>query len=61
MQAELNTESAILRDRRNNATIPLPLTVLRQRVEQSQDTADLFDADDWGGCGCFTEVPEVPA
>lgn len=42
---------AILRDRRGGTTRPLPLTVLRQRV----DTSDV-DTLDWGGCGCFTEV-----
>jgi hypothetical protein len=56
MQAELGTESAILRDRRDDATIPLPLTVFRRQVEDSRDTESLFDVDDWGGCGCFTSV-----
>lgn len=56
MQGELETESAILRDRRNNATLPLPLTVLRERVERSRNTASLFDTEDWGGCACFTDT-----
>lgn len=42
---------AMLRDRRGGTTKPLPLTVLRQRVE-SQPT--LIDRSDLGGCGCFT-------
>lgn len=56
MQAELDTKSAILRDRRGGSTIPLPLTVLRRQVERSQTTAPLFDTDDWGGCACFTDT-----
>jgi hypothetical protein len=58
MQQELGTESAILRDRRGDATVGLPLPVLRERVEAAQDTAPLFDVDDWGGCGCFTEATD---
>lgn len=49
MRAELG-DVAILRDRRSGTTRPLPLTVLRQRVEASD-----VDILDWGGCGCFTE------
>lgn len=58
MQDELGSEAAILRDRRGGQTIGLPLTVLRAGVEQSQHTAPLFDVDDWGGCGCFTDDGE---
>jgi hypothetical protein len=45
---------AIVRDRRGGQTRPLPLHVIRSWVE-SQPT--LIDADDWGGCGCFTGAP----
>lgn len=38
---------AILRDRRGGTTKPLPLTVLRRRVETGDPT---IDADDMGGC-----------
>jgi hypothetical protein len=51
----LGTERAILRDRTNGTTKPLPLTVLRRRVEAEQDG---FDQLDWGGCGCFTEISQ---
>ncbi len=44
---------AVVRDRRGGATRPLPLTVIRQRHEEQPS---LLDADDWGGCGCFTDV-----
>jgi hypothetical protein len=47
---------AMLRDRRGGTTKPLPLTVLRSRVEESAAASPpLFDADDWGGCGCFVD------
>jgi hypothetical protein len=39
---------SVLRDRTGGTTKPLPLTVLRRRVE-SDGQVDLFD---WGGCGC---------
>jgi hypothetical protein len=57
MRAE-HGDIAILRDRRDGITKPLPLTVLRQRVESQ--TPDAFDGLDWGGCGCFT-TSEVAA
>lgn len=51
MRTELGRDVAILRDRTGGVTRPLPLTVLRQRVEASAPV----DEQDWGGCGCFTE------
>jgi hypothetical protein len=53
MRADLG-DVAILRDRSGGQTKALPLTVLRQRIEASTPARSLFDADDWGGCGCFT-------
>lgn len=53
MRAE-HGDIAILRDRRGGVTRPLPLTVLRQRIEASTPQCALFDTDDWGGCGCMT-------
>lgn len=44
---------AILRDRRGGVTRPLPLAVLRRRIESVGD--DPIDSADWGGCGCFTD------
>ena len=43
---------AILRDRRGGVLKPLTLKVLRERV---QDTPELVDQDDIGGCGCFVD------
>jgi hypothetical protein len=55
MRAELGADVAILRDRTGGPTRPLPLTVLRRRVEDAEaGQASLFDPDDWGGCGCMT-------
>jgi len=42
---------AILRDRRGGTTTPLPLRTLREGVE----AGTLALADDWGGCGCFSD------
>ena len=52
MRAE-HGDIAILRDRRDGVTKPLPLTILRTRIES--DTRETFDDLDWGGCGCFTD------
>lgn len=43
---------AILRDRSGGTTTPLTLRSFRERIERQ---STLFDADDWGACGCFTE------
>lgn len=51
MRTELGSDVAILRDRTGGTTKPLPLTVLRQRIEASTPVDTL----DWGGCGCFTD------
>ena len=51
MRARLARDVAILRDRREGTSKPLPLRVLRERVE-AQQTIDEFD---WGGCGCFLD------
>ena len=46
----LGKDVAILRDRADGETKPLTLREFRKRIE-AQPT--LFDADDWGTCGCF--------
>jgi hypothetical protein len=53
-RAYLGKDYAVLRDRRGGITKPLPLTVLRHRVTGQDDTE--IDRDDWGGCGCFTDL-----
>jgi len=45
---------SILRDRTGGDTKPMTLAELRQRYEARPRSCDMF-ADDWGGCGCFTE------
>lgn len=52
MQGLLGEDYTILRDRRGGRTIPLPLSVIRSRVES---TPTLIDPFDWGGCGCFVD------
>lgn len=59
----LDKDVAILRDRTGGTVKPLPLSVLRQRLES---TPELVDVDEIGGCGCFVDddfsmTPETPA
>lgn len=49
---ELLGDVAILRDRRGGETRPLPLSELRERLEEDRCQVDLFDV---GGCGCFVD------
>lgn len=51
-RAKIGKDVAILRDRRGGTTKPLTLKALRERIE----AAEPVDADDIGGCGCFTET-----
>jgi hypothetical protein len=46
---ELGKDVSILRDRTGGITRPLPLEVFRERIERQPS---MFDADDWGACGC---------
>jgi hypothetical protein len=55
MRDDLAADVSILRDRAGGETRPLTLRVLRERVEAERQPG-LFDGDDWGGCGCMTEV-----
>ena len=50
-RTELGKDVSILRDRTGGAVVPLPLAVFRERLDAQPG---LFDADDWGACGCFT-------
>ena len=52
LRDHLGKDVAILRDRRGGSVKPLPLSVLRRRIDGQPE---LVDADDIGGCGCFTE------
>lgn len=60
MTTLLGKEVAILRDRRGGVSKPLPLTVLRTRVQGAATPTDAYDEYDVGGCGCFTDVDSAP-
>lgn len=51
-RAELGKDVSILRDRASGQTRALPLRQFRERIEQQPS---LFDADDWGACGCLMD------
>lgn len=55
MQAHLNSDVTILRDRANGDVAPLSLYRLRRRIEGGLQP-DLFEI---GGCGCFTDEDEA--
>jgi len=52
MRALLNKDVSILKDRRGGTTKPLTLREFRGR---HQSEIDLFE---WGGCGCFGDMPD---
>lgn len=58
-RALLGKDVSILRDRTGGEVRALPLTVFRERLERQPS---LFDADDWGACGCFMDgaLPDHP-
>jgi len=50
LREHLGKDVSVLRDRTDGTSTPLTLRAFRERVESQPS---LFDADDWGGCGCF--------
>ena len=52
MRQYLGKDISILRDRTGGTTTPLTLKQLRQRGE---DQCNMFE---WGGCGCFGDMPD---
>jgi 3'-phosphoadenosine 5'-phosphosulfate sulfotransferase (PAPS reductase)/FAD synthetase len=52
MRDFLGKDVSILRDRKGGTVKPLPLTVLRKRIEDESGQVDEFD---FGGCGCFVD------
>lgn len=50
----LGKDVSILRSRVGGDTRPLSLRTFRQRLDRSPS---LFDAEDWGACGCTDEMP----
>jgi len=49
-RVELGKDVSILRDRTGGDLVPLTLRSFRERIETQPG---LFDAEDWGACGCF--------
>ncbi|MGV9888349.1 hypothetical protein [Streptomyces sp. NPDC003395] len=60
MRRLLGKDVSILRDRTGGTTKPLTLAALRERIEAQRHAQpsllDLVDENDWGGCGCFTDL-----
>lgn len=56
LRAHLGKDVAILRDRANGTSTPLPLRVFRDRLAAQPS---LIDRHDVGGCGCFLDAPEL--
>lgn len=52
---------AHLTEKRGGIKRPLPLRVLRQRIETRNHQAPPLDLDDWGGCGCLPTPEEASA
>jgi hypothetical protein len=57
LREHLSANVAMLRDRRGGEVTPLTLEGFREQIELAPS---LFDADEWGGCGCFTDDPTTP-
>lgn len=49
----LGKNVSILRDRAGHQSRPLTLRAFRERIEQQPS---MFDADDWGACGCLMDA-----
>lgn len=49
----LDRDVSILSEQRQGHKVPLTLRSFRERQESQPG---LFDADDWGGCGCFVDT-----
>jgi hypothetical protein len=58
-RAMVGPGASILRDRTGGTTTALSLRSFRERIERQPS---MFDADDWGACGCFMDgSPSEPA
>ena len=56
-RAEVGKDVSILADRAGGGPRrPLPLRVFRERIERQPS---MFDADDWGACGCLMDTGEA--
>lgn len=54
LREHLGKDVSVLKDRRGGTAVPLTLRRFREELDEQPE---LFDSLDWGGCGCFTEVP----
>jgi hypothetical protein len=52
-QTEWGSGASMLRSRVGGSSKPMTLREFRHTIEKEPE---LFDQDEWGGCGCFTEV-----
>lgn len=52
LRQHLGADVAMLRDRTGGSVEPLTLATFRERSEAQGS----FDADEWGGCGCFAQL-----
>jgi hypothetical protein len=55
-ETEWGKDAAMLRSRIGGESTPLTLRDFRRQLERQPS---LFDGDEWGGCGCFTEDPDA--
>ena len=53
----LGKDVSILRDRNGRTAKPLTLRTFRERIERQ---SSMFDADDWGACGCDMAAAQCP-
>lgn len=56
-RAELGKDVAMMSESVRGVTTPLPLRMFRERLERQPS---LFDADDWGACGCTDFAAVTP-
>lgn len=55
-RSEINPKATILRDRRGGGKArPMSLYEFADRL----DRGEAYDQDDWGGCGCFSQTPQL--
>jgi len=54
-RAEISPDAAVLRDRRNGETKSMTLYEFAECLERGE----AYDQDDWGGCGCFSQTPQL--
>lgn len=57
IRVQVGKDVSILRDRRGGTSRPLSLATFRERLAR---TPGLFDADEWGACGCFDDAALTP-